>query len=241
VRFFVILLTITVWGCAGHLNTNNPTSFDQLNPNKPDSDAKASEDIKFSSLVEVNIPIDPKTGGYKYCLRENDLAHWKTTERNKTSFTLEEITERNVKKELQKPLIQMGAIASHFFGLAANIKMLAEVYTSNEEKSKPFVMCGNWCGPGYPVKDANPKPTDPLDEVCMLHDKCYREYGGLTCACDQILIEAIMKDRTIFDLNPIEAAIVLYISGSPCTGGCKTFETHAVCGSHLRDGKQVRY
>lgn len=95
----------------------------------------------------------------------------------------------------------------------------------------PMPLCGNWCGPDHP-KDIskNPPAVDQLDSACRQHDKCYAEFGYYSCACDQALVDEVVKGRTLFDLNPNEQKIVVLFRGSACFGGCKVFEGHQVCG-----------
>lgn len=45
-----------------------------------------------------------------------------------------------------------------------------------------LVFHGNYCGPGH--KGGHPAPVDALDEACMHHDACVRDFEVPSCACN---------------------------------------------------------
>jgi hypothetical protein len=57
-----------------------------------------------------------------------------------------------------------------------------------------FSVYGEWCGPGNPQDNENPKPVDELDEACMVHDICYKNQGYDNCNCDISFINNILRE-----------------------------------------------
>jgi hypothetical protein len=71
-------------------------------------------------------------------------------------------------------------------------------------------MYGNYCGPGYGDATYTTKPTDELDNICMQHDLCYDQFGGVTRLCDVefvIKLEALYSEKGEF-YDPALATVV---------------------------------
>ena len=51
-----------------------------------------------------------------------------------------------------------------------------------------LVYHGNYCGPGN--KGNHPAPIDALDEACMRHDACVKDFKIPSCGCNARLAEA---------------------------------------------------
>ena len=51
-----------------------------------------------------------------------------------------------------------------------------------------LVYHGNYCGPGH--KGNRPAPVDALDEACMRHDACVKDFDIPSCSCNATLAEA---------------------------------------------------
>ena len=51
-----------------------------------------------------------------------------------------------------------------------------------------LVYHGNYCGPGN--KGTHPAPVDALDEACMRHDACVKDFKIPSCSCNARLAEA---------------------------------------------------
>ena len=52
-------------------------------------------------------------------------------------------------------------------------------------------VCGNWCGPGHPKKNATPEPVDYVDAACKHHEECYETNGFANCECDRAFREEL--------------------------------------------------
>ncbi len=51
-----------------------------------------------------------------------------------------------------------------------------------------LVYHGNYCGPDN--KGVHPAPVDALDEACMRHDACVKDFKIPSCSCNARLAEA---------------------------------------------------
>jgi len=72
---------------------------------------------------------------------------------------------------------------------------------------------GNWCGPNH----GSGKPISALDNICMVHDKCYNRYGYFNCKCDMVMVRAIGR-LSSRKLRIIGSPMKSYFRGSPCQG-----------------------
>ena len=55
------------------------------------------------------------------------------------------------------------------------------------DKKFDWVIWGHYCGWGNESDDYSLPPTDPIDALCMEHDKCYDRRGHFDCECDEPL------------------------------------------------------
>ncbi|MDX2265351.1 MAG: hypothetical protein NW215_10310 [Hyphomicrobiales bacterium] len=232
-RFFIFIFAIVFLSSCGDPNLPGAPNL-ALNDQGAPTPVKAQPENAvvgsgFASLVSIDLPVDAKTGGYQKCLRDQDLPDWK----GRLDGTYQPSPAHKYKVILQGPFDMVTHVTAFTVGQLAQIKMVLDSVQDGEAGAKPYAMCGNWCGPGHPHKTKNPDVIDPMDAACRIHDLCYRQMGGFNCQCDQMFVDMIMKDRTIFDLNSVEYAMVAYMKGSPCRGGCKYFDGEVklrICG-----------
>lgn len=217
-KFLAVLITIFLLTSCSNKN-NLPNT---LSP----TEKVATKTNIIDTVSPMGIDKDPKTGAYKQCLRPQDYPIWNSKIQNLRGKSIEQILYENPRN---KAYANLNSLGNHLFGQALApitmagglIQNLNNVSQALKGQSTASPICGNWCGAGYPRPDQNPDVTDPLDEVCRIHDICYRKFGKGSCQCDQLLANLIMRDRNYGSLNPAEFAMISYFQSSPCIGGCK--------------------
>ena len=92
---------------------------------------------------------------------------------------------------------------------------LNEFSRAMNEPTRGIAFWGNWCGPGVSGPE---DPIDALDNICMIHDKCYENMGYFACSCDNDLRNRINYGYPFMDPNQKIAAtaILTYFSVAPC-------------------------
>ncbi len=223
---------------------NESPSQDIVNADVQSFAAPSGEKKTSFMMGKTAIEKDAKSDAYKVCLTPVQHKQW-----------VDRLHGKRVSGGPEKGFFGKGLhgqinrqFASEIFGEIATPMIFAGSFAAQLASAVKGAnggssagICGNWCGPGYPKSNANPKVTDALDAACKVHDLCYRNYGAYNCMCDQLLVDSIMKNRTLFDVSTIERNVALYFSGSSCNFGCKTFQGHEVCGGMqvYAGGKQL--
>lgn len=79
---------------------------------------------------------------------------------------------------------------------------------------------GHYCGPGHGDSSYRTPPRDPVDAVCMEHDKCYDDKGYLHCDCDRELLSkmpgAIAAPGSDEPAKLAGVATIGWFATSPC-------------------------
>ena len=241
-RWLVLLSScLVVTGCtntsAPQLTTGAVPAPDQQSATPPAASPARNDQVNatrrgrnkptmFAALVPIDLPKNPKTGGYKVCLRDKDKVAWSqrgSSSPPSTGSLLAKALAGTQGARLYNKVVKQS-------GYAGTVAGLTKRATRAMGLEKVEAMCGNWCGPGHPKDpNANPPVTDPLDAVCRNHDLCYRRRGYQSCACDQQMTDAVLKGRSRLELNAIEQAMIVYFQTSYCTGGCKTVDGMRYC------------
>jgi len=235
--YSAVILFVVVSGCStAGLNSDqlSDTSLATgLAPNSSNEKNSAMSSSKGISKVlgDIGIPVDPATGAYRACLTSDGRAYWE----ERLAGTNLKGLHNNWGFGSDKNGGWIPAMVPEFFnGLAKDYAAFftgvgTRVGKPFMGKTKDFAFCGNWCGPGHPKDGDFPPAVDALDAVCRLHDLCYNKYGGKSCKCDQMLLEAISRSRPITQMSKLENAMMAYFGNSPCKGGCKVFGVIKTC------------